>query len=82
MLKLYYLYLKSIQKTQQFSISYNNIKFYKNFRNQYLYNKMYIVNYIEKYIYFIKIINGIFLLYISYEYVQYNTINNFIAINF
>lgn len=40
------------------------------------------INYITEYIYFINALNNNFFLYISYQIVQHNTVNNFKASNF
>lgn len=50
--------------------------------DQRLYNKVYIVNYIAGYIYFINVLNSNLLLYISCKNVKYDIVNSLKASKF
>lgn len=68
-------------KSQLFFISYNNMSFYQNVRDQRLYNKAHIVDYIVEYICFMNTLDGSFFPYINYENVNYDIVNSLIAKN-
>lgn len=69
-------------KNQRFSISYNNMNFYENIHDQYLYNKAHIVNYIAEYICFMNVPDNSPFLHISYKNVDYDAVNSLMAKDF
>lgn len=69
-------------KNQQFFISYDNMNFYENVRDQRLYNKVHMVNYTAGYICFMNAPDGSLLLHIGCEQVQYDAVDNLIASDF
>ena len=69
-------------KSQRFFIFYDNINFYENVCNQRLYNKVHMVNYTARYIYFMDALDSSSLPHIRRENVDYDAINNLTAKDF
>ena len=58
------------------------MNFYKKVRDQRLYNKTFIVNYIVRYVYFINTEDRSFLLYIKRNQVQYKAVTSLVTSDF
>ena len=69
-------------QTQRFFISYDNINFYENIRDQRLYNKVHIVNYIAGYLCFINVADGSPLPYFNGDQVQCEAFSSFVTNDF
>lgn len=58
------------------------MNFYEKVPDQSLHNKVYLVNFIVRYVYFINIENGSHFPYINSNQIQYKALNSLIANNF